>query len=598
MDQNGFEIETFNQYNLDTSKNISTCPLCSHTRKKSKDKCLMLDWERGLGTCQHCGEVLQLHKYVSKSEQREFQKIELPDTSPTEAIYKYFANRGISKDTVDHFDVAHGTEFMPQVGKEVAVIMFKYKYKGEVINIKYRDKEKNFKMYKGAKKTLYNIDSIVGQSSCVIVEGEVDALSFHEAGIKSVVSVPNGFNSKGQVNLDYINDVYYLLEGLDRIYLCVDNDEAGDNGKKELIRRLGSEKVWLCDLKDCKDANEYLIKYGKTKLNEVIQDAQPCPIENVLRVRDIESELDDFYKNGSKKGFIIGLEEFDKIFSTYTKQFIVVTGFPSSGKSDFVDQMTIGYNMMYGWKTAYASTENYPYYLHVDKLVRKLYGNTPDYEETKSPAWRRCVDHINDNFFFIDYEDGFDLDKVLAKGQELVRRVGIRCLVIDPYNKIRDKENISLSITDYTNAYLNKIDAFCKKNDVLVILVAHPTKPDKSKEGQLLEPTFYDVKGGGEFYDMSPHGILVHRDYNTSTVKIKVLKVKFGNLGENQAEKRFMWNVANGRYTKCRDEGHDGPGGNYVAKWDNTNWLSSEESPFIKSRSLNLDFRDIYKVSF
>ena len=100
----------------------------------------------------------------------------------------------------------------------------------------------------------------------------------------------------------------------------------------------------------------------------------PCPIENVLRVSDMQSDLDEFYKNGVKNGFKIGLDSFDGIFSTYTKQFIVVTGFPSSGKSDFVDQMTIGYNMMYGWKTAYASTENYPQYLHVDKLIRKLYG--------------------------------------------------------------------------------------------------------------------------------------------------------------------------------------------------------------------------------
>ena len=598
MEHNGFEIEVFNQYELDTTKKVSTCPLCSHTRKKSKDKCMMLDWERGLGTCQHCGEVIQLHKYVSKSEPKEFTPIQLPSVGPNESIYKYFANRGISKDTLDYFDVSKGTEFMPQVGKEVGVIMFKYKFKGQTINVKYRDRDKNFKMYKGAKKTLYNIDSIVDQSFCVIVEGEVDAMSFHEAGVSSVVSVPNGFNAKGQINLDYLNDIYYLLEPLERVYLCVDNDEAGENGKKELVRRLGAEKVWLCDLGDCKDANEYLVKYGKEKLHQIITNAQPYPIENVLRVRDIEEDLDDFYKNGSKKGYVIGLEEFDKIFSTYTKQFIVVTGFPSSGKSDFVDQMTVGYNMMYGWKTAYASTENYPYHLHVDKLIRKLYGTTPTYQDTKEVAWTKCKNHVNDNFFFIDYEDGFSLDKVLAKGQELVRRMGIRCLVIDPYNKIRDKENVNLSITDYTNAYLNKIDTFCKKNDVLVILVAHPTKPEKSKEGNLLEPTFYDVKGGGEFYDMSPHGLLVHRDYNNSTVKIKVLKVKFGNLGENQAEKLFMWNVANGRYTQCQEAGNDGHGKAYTAKWDNTNWLSSSSNPFIKTQALDLDFRDLLKKSF
>lgn len=593
MEINGLEIDVHNQYKLDTTKKVSTCPLCSHTRKKSKDKCLMLDWERGLGTCQHCGEVIQLHTYKKKGDFMNYIQPEVTLKTPETNIYSYFLNRGISKDTVDAFRVSEGLEYMPQIQKEVKVIMFNYFMDGKLINVKYRDGQKNFKLYKGAQKILYNIDSIADSNYIVITEGEIDAMSVHQAGIKPVVSVPNGFNATGQINLDYLNDIYHLFEGLDKVILCVDQDEAGENGKRELIRRFGSEKVFLCDLSDCKDANEYLVKYGEDRLKFAIQNATPCPIENVLRMSDIEIELDEFYKHGNRKGYVTGLTDFDKIFSTYTKQFIVVTGFPSSGKSDFVDQMTIGYNMKYGWKTAYASTENYPYYLHADKLIRKMYGSTPTYEETKKPAWRRCFEHVNKNFFFIDYEDGFDLDKVLAKGQELVRRMGIRCLVIDPYNKVRDKANVNLSITDYTNMYLNKIDAFCKRNDVLVILVAHPTKPDKGKEGNLLEPTFYDVKGGGEFYDMSPHGILVHRNYENNTVKIKVLKVKFSNLGTNQAEALFMWNVNNGRYSKC-----NGSGNQYVAEWDNTNWLSDGENPYQQIQSLQLDYRDIHQIEF
>ena len=183
----------------------------------------------------------------------------------------------------------------------------------------------------------------------------------------------------------------------------------------------------------------------------------------------------------------------------------------------------------------------------------------------------------------MDYEDGFDLDRVLKKGGELVKRMGIRCLVIDPYNKVKDKENMSLSINDYTNAYLNKIDNFCKKNDVFVILIAHPNKPQNDK-GRLIEPTFYDVKGGGEFYDMSPHGLLVHRNYDEGTVKVKVLKVKFNNLGENQAHVDFGWNVNNGRYTRIK-------AGN--PEWDNNNWIVQKANPYEITKSLDIEFKDI-----
>jgi twinkle protein len=584
MEINGYKIKDYNIYRLDTKAKKSTCPICSESRKKKTQKCMMLDWERGLGTCQHCGEVMQLHTYEKEESYTYTMPIaKIENATIQDKVVNWFNKRGISEQTLNKLNVTQGSEYMPQVGKEVNVIMFNYFVNGILTNIKYRDSQKNFKLYKGAQKTFYNIDSIKGQDECVVVEGEIDALSFVEAGYDNVVSVPNGFTSKGQVNLDYLNDFYEYFEGKTKIYLCVDNDEAGENGKKELIRRFGSEKVWICDLKDCKDANEYLIKHGKESLLSVIQKSIPCPIENVLRVSDMESDLDEFYKNGVKNGYKIGLDLFDGIFSTYTKQFIVVTGFPSSGKSDFVDQMTIGYNMMYGWKTAYASTENYPQYLHVDKLVRKLYGSTPKYEETKQKNWKDCIEHINKNFFFIDYEDGFDLDRVLKKGEELVKRIGIRCLVIDPYNKIRDKENLNMSITDYTNTYLNKIDAFCKKHDVVCILVAHPTKPQSDK-GKLIEPTFYDVKGGGEFYDMSPHGILVHRDYENATVKIKVLKVKFANLGENQAHVDYCWNVNNGRYSEIRD-------GSPV--WDNTNWMDKKNNPFEITKTLDLEFEQL-----
>ena len=142
----------------------------------------------------------------------------------------------------------------------------------------------------------------------------------------------------------------------------------------------------------------------------------------------------------------------------------------------------------------------------------------------------------------------YDLDAVLRKGAELVKRKGIKCLVIDPYNKVKMLDSAHLSVVDYTMEYLTRIDAFCKKYDVLVIIVAHPTKMYKKDDGEIEEPTMYNIKGGGEWYDASYHGLLVHRNYAMGTVKVKVLKVKFQNLGQNQAEALFKWEPSSGNY--------------------------------------------------
>ena len=546
---NGFLIDEFNQHGLEAGKTQGTCPLCSSSRKPEnrKAKCASYDWERGLGTCHNCDSSFQLHTYKRKGKStREYVKPETTGYVVSEKIINWFAERGISQDTLQELKVREGKEYMPQTSKLENAIQFNYYMGMDLINIKYRDGRKNFKLYKGAEKIFYNINSVVGYDWCVIVEGEMDVLAFHEAGIKNVISVPNGATLNNN-NLDYLDNCIDYLDGMNKIVLAVDADEPGQALKQEFIRRLGAEVCYLVDFGNVKDANDYLLHYGKEELQNVINFASQVPLEGVSTLRDVEGELLDFVHNGFKPGYQVGLENFDKIFSTYTSQFITVTGIPSSGKSDFVDQMCIGYNKNYGWKTAYASPENKPNYLHAHKLIRKTWEGMPTKADVDTDKWKQVTDHVNDNYFFIDM-DRYTLDEVLSKGGELVKRKGIKCLVIDPYNKVRDVNCKTEDVNRYTMEYLTKIEVFAKKYDVLVIVVAHPTKMYKDKDGKIEEPTMYNIKGGGEWYDASYHGLLVHRDYEAKTVKAKVLKVKFQNLGENGAEAHFNWEPKSGSY--------------------------------------------------
>ncbi len=548
---NGYQIDEFNVHGLEEGKTQGTCPLCSSSRKagNQKQKCASYDWQRGLGTCHNCHSTFQMHTFKRKG--NPLKVYERPDnitqTKVSTQAEEWFKTRGISKKTLEDLRVTEGPEWMPQTQKLENTIQFNYFIGNELVNIKYRDGRKNFKLYKGAEKVFYNIDSIVGFDYAVIVEGEMDVLALHEAGIENAISVPNGATLHTQ-NLDYLdNCIDYFLD-VDKVIIAVDNDDAGANLRQEFVRRLGAEVCFLADFKDCKDANEYLVKYGANELVSVIGGAKQVPLENVTTFRDIENEVTDFVENGFKPGFQIGLENFDDIFSTYTQQFITITGIPSSGKSDFVDQMCVGYNQNYSWKTAYASPENHPTFLHAHKLMRKHWGGMPKKVDIKTEKWNKVADHVNDNYYFIDMER-YTLESVLKKGAELVKRKGIKVLVIDPFNKVRDTaENQTDDVNKYTMEYLTKIEMFAKKYDVLVIVVAHPTKMYKGKDGKIEEPTMYNIKGGGEWYDASYHGLLVHRDYEAGTVKVKVLKCKFQNLGENGAEAHFRWHTQSGLY--------------------------------------------------
>ena len=496
---NGFLIDKFNQHSLEKGATQGICPLCSSSRqpKNQKAKCASYDWERGLGTCHNCDTSFQMHTYQRKGNSEKVYvrppAINRPEDSPMDVVkmnkkvVQWFETRGISPQTLLDLNVTEGSEWMPQTGKNENTIQFNYYMGDQLINVKYRDGRKNFKLYKGAEKVFYNINSIVGYDTCVITEGEMDVLAMHEAGIKNVISVPNGATLNSN-NLDYLDNCIDYLEDKTKIILAVDTDEAGQALKQEFIRRLGAEVCYLVDFEDCKDANEYLLEHGKEQLRDVINRSSQVPLEGVSTLYDIEDELKDFVNNGFKPGFQVGLPNFDKIFSTYTGQFITVTGIPSSGKSDFVDQMVVGYNNNYGWKTAFASPENQPTYLHAHKLMRKTWQDMPLPADIGGNKWNSVADHVNDNYFFIDM-DRYTLESVLRKGAELVKRKGIKCLVIDPFNKVRDVDCKTEDVNRYTMEYLTKIEIFAKKYDVLVFIVAHPTKMYKGQDGKIEEET-------------------------------------------------------------------------------------------------------------
>jgi len=262
---NGFLIDQFNQHNLDVGKTQGTCPLCSSERqpKNQKLKCASYDWERGLGTCHHCDSSFQLHTYQRKgsSEKTYLRPDALNVVDPkqiTSKVFKWFESRGISQKTLDDLMVTEGPEYMPQTGKSENTIQFNYIVGDELVNVKYRDGRKNFKLYKGAEKVFYNINSTVGYDTCVITEGEMDVLALHEAGIKNAISVPNGATLNSN-NLDYLDNCIDYFEDKEKVILAVDNDEPGIALQQELIRRLGAEVCFLTTFEDCKDANDYLI---------------------------------------------------------------------------------------------------------------------------------------------------------------------------------------------------------------------------------------------------------------------------------------------------------------------------------------------------
>ena len=561
--------ETFEEYGIKipyrrSNGNVKcVCPNCKNSgRAHPEDRSLSVNLDQGVWNCHYCGWSGGLKGY----ERRHFVKKNyrrpnpIQETGLSQKVINYFSLRGISEDTLQSMHIAEGLEFMPQVGREMNTIQFPYYLEGELINIKYRTGDKKFKLTSGAELIPYNIDGIKDCEDCVFVEGEMDALSFIEAGITNVVSVPNGANA----NLDWLDD---FMEGWfddkTTIYVAVDNDEKGIGLRDELVRRFGAERCMLVSWSPgCKDANDQLKTFGKESLRNCVKGAREVKVGGIFTLTDYESELDEVYAHGLQRGKVIGHENFDRLISFETKRLLVVTGVPSSGKSEFIDEMIVRLNLRYGWKAAYFSPENLPLHYHASKLIEKLTGRKFKADSLTADEYGFAKQYVHDNFLHILPEGRYTLEAILEKAQFLVRRKGIKVLVIDPYNRIESDLGRE-SETNYISKILDQLTNFAQRNDVLVCLMAHPRKINRSENADGV-PTFYDINGSANFYNKADYGLIVHRYRNEGYTMVRVAKVKFRHLGES-GDAFFKYNIENGRYVPFVD--------GLPVVFDNSNYL-------------------------
>lgn len=528
---------------IKNGENPMPCPECSQDRKNKSAKSFSFNAAKGVGKCHNC-----LVDFIEYKPQAEIKTYKIPewenDTKLSDKAVQWFNGRGISQNTLNYFKIYSGSEFMPQTNKNESVICFPYKRDFNLVNIKFRDGRKNFKMVSGAELIFYNIDSIIDKTSVVIVEGEIDCMSFVEAGVTNVISVPNGASG---TSMDYINNCHEKLSKIEKYYIGVDNDPAGYKLREELVRRFGAENCLIISYDECKDANEYLVSHGGYDLAELVKKAKDVPISGIVYQSDIYDSIYSLYLNGLQPGLSLNIPALDQCITWETGRVAVVTGIPGHGKSEIVDYFNVRLNILHGWRVAYYSPENYPLELHYSKIASKICGKSFDSKFIGKEEFESVFSYINENFFYI-YPEEVTIESILQKAKALINKHGIRVLVIDPYNKLEHTRSSGETETDYISRFLDKISLFAKQNDILIYLVAHPTKMQTSKDDRTKFeiPTLYHINGSANFYNKSDYGLVVYRDFAEQQVKIIISKVKFKHLGET-GNVPFHYNSVNGR---------------------------------------------------
>jgi len=543
------------------------CPFCSPDRKKKNLKELSLTRlnDGAVGYfCHHCsasGTVQPKERKLSA-----VPKATIINNKLTEIHYAWLESRGISKETADKMKLFAAEKWFHRLNANAAAIGFPYYRDGSLVSAKYRSIEgKDFTQDSGGAHDFFGIDHIVPGKPIIIVEGEMDCLSGIEAGLENVVSVPTGAPQKVSENIDpsqdkkfaYVYNAQEILEQAPLIILATDMDEPGKALAESLAQRIGKDKCRIANLPK-KDLNDMLMDDDFTNddpsrtIREVIENAEPYPIGGIANTSNFFERLNELYDKGTGSGFSTGYPSVDPIYTVAPGQLTVVTGYPSSGKSNFVDQMMVNLAKNEGWKFAVCSFENQTD-IHITRLM-ELYTCKRFFDGQQRMSQREmdnAFKWVCDHFIFMDTsgDEPNTIDSILTRAKYAIKQMGIKGMVIDPYNYIEHVKKDTTE-TEAISNILTRVQKFCKSTDTHIWFVAHPSKINRTGVEQP-RPDGMSISGSMAWWAKTDNGITIHR--RDGFVEMAVWKCRYRWVG-TQGETTLLYDKASGSYKENDDK--------------------------------------------
>jgi twinkle protein len=222
-------------------------------------------------------------------------------------------------------------------------------------------------------------------------------------------------------------------------------------------------------------------------------------------------------------GFSTGFESLDELMMPAPGYLMVLTGYPGSGKSEWLDALLTNLSVMHGWKTLYFSPENFPIDLHMSKLATR-FCNKPT-TECNHVELDIAYNWLEDHFQWM-YPPEPDLTTLLEIAQNRIDTTGLDVLVLDPWNNIMHKRSGDL-LHEYLSNALTRVIKFARTNKIFLVIVAHPKGMMKTKDGKSPSLTLADISDGPMWWNKADYGVVVARpDKSKHYIEVQVQKIK------------------------------------------------------------------------
>lgn len=416
---------------------------------------------------------------------------------------------------------------------------------GVVTSVKYRSiAGKYFCKQPGMGTYLWNTESIDFCEPIFLTEGEIDAMTFEQAGYRAV-SLPNA-------TCTVLPEWKDALLQAECVILAGDNDTPGIKKMQQLWAEMQERTFYLKWPGNIKDANQFFLEICnrnlsafRTKVNELTQLAKSTPMPGIYSLQEmmISRAEDNVADHPNRFRFPWTNVDAMAILAPGSVIGLVATN-SGQGKSTMAIQATLEAARKHG-----ETVLNYQAELGQDQIARMVTAQvlfkhrlelTKDDYKTASEMLSGVKYYIGRNPTLTTIQPVLDL---IEAG---VRRLSPTVVVLDNLHFLCRFENDQVKAVE--NA-MQRIKNMAAAYNLKFFVVGQPKKADSTSKGKSLHIT--DVRGSASFGDDSDAVFTLHRDiikdretnkkdeYEPAT-KIRLVKVRDKGPGDAEVDLVFI----------------------------------------------------------
>jgi twinkle protein len=433
----------------------------------------------------------QFYQHKTKTYRRPVKKLE--PISNNDILHYLIHKRKLQPETITAF----------KISSQNREIIFPYFRNGELILVKYLQLDrpqgkKGIRAEPNCEPCLFGWQALPENlREITITEGEIDAMSLHLYGFHAL-SVP--FGAGGGKKHEWLDHDFERLAVFDVIYLCFDQDDAGQAAVPELLDRLGRHRCRVVTLPH-KDANECLQKNITTaEIKACFANARSFDPQELKRAKEFaEYVIKEFYPpDGEDIGISPPWTSAKDKISFRPAELSIWTGINGHGKSQFLGQIIL-HTLQANVNVCIASLELKP-----QTLLMRLTRQASGLEYPSKNYIRAIHDWYGDKLWLFDLVGTAKSKRLLEVFLYARQRYGIEHFLIDSLLKCDIAED------DYNaqKAFIEQLCDFKNEHNCHIHLVVHPRKG--SDEAKI--PSKLDAKGTGAITDLADNCFTVWRN--------------------------------------------------------------------------------------